>query len=160
MRPVQIAVVGPGEDASPQDCRDAEEVGRLLAQAGAVVLTGGLGGVMAAACRGCASVGGTSLGLLPGSDRRDGNEHLTVALATGLGQLRNGVLVRSADGLIAVGGSWGTLTEVAFAMRAAIPVVRLHSWAVVDDAGLPVAQEQAESPADAVSRLLELLPPR
>lgn len=157
VRPVQIAVVGPGEDASQQDCRDAEEVGRLLAQAGAVVLTGGLGGVMAAAARGCTSAGGTCIGLLPGSDWRDGNEHLTVAVATGLGQLRNGMLATTADGLIAVGGSWGTLSEVAFAVRAGRPVVTLHSWTVSQAAGGPVPQEQADSPGDAVGRLLELL---
>jgi uncharacterized protein (TIGR00725 family) len=94
--PVYVAVIGPGQ-ADDTIVALATEVGERLARAGAVVLTGGLGGAMAAACQGAAQVGGLTLGLLPGFDRRDGNAHLTVALPTGLGELRNGLLVRACD---------------------------------------------------------------
>ena len=90
----------------------ATEVGARLAGAGFVVLTGGLDGVMAAAAHGARSAGGTAIGLLPGADPATGNEHLSVAVPTGLGQARNALLVTAADGLIAVGGSWGTLSEI------------------------------------------------
>ena len=144
-----VAVVGPA-DASPAECEHAYEVGRLLAERGAVVVTGGLGGVMAAASRGCADAGGISVGVLPSADRASGNDHLTVALATGVGELRNGLVVRSADAVIAIGGSWGTLSEVALAMRTDVPVVSIAGWAVMDAHGYPVALEAAATPARAV----------
>ena len=149
-----IAVVGPDDDSSPQNRRDAYEVGRLLAERGAVVLTGGLGGVMEAAAHGCANGHGTSIGLLPGTERTDGNRHLSLALPTGLGELRNGLLVRGADGVVVIGGSWGTLSEVALAMRAGLSVVSLGGWSVVDGDGRPVPLDVAESPAAAVDQVL------
>lgn len=108
----------------------AEAVGAGLARAGAVVVCGGRGGVMAAACRGAADAGGLTVGLLPGLDRREANEWVQVALPTGLGELRNGLVVRAADGMIAVGGSYGTLSEVALALRADVPVIGLRSWKI------------------------------
>ena len=104
---------------------------------------------MAAACRGASEVGGVTIGVLPGSDRRAGNEWLTVALPTGLGELRNGLVVRAADVVIAVGGAYGTLSEVALALKTGVPVVGLDSWEV--DGVLAV-----DSPAAAVERALEL----
>jgi uncharacterized protein (TIGR00725 family) len=98
-----VAVVGPG-DASPTELEAAELIGRGIAQRGDVLVCGGLGGVMAAACRGAAQVGGTTVGILPGTDRTAGNEWLTVAIPTGLGELRNGLVVRAADAVIAIGG--------------------------------------------------------
>jgi uncharacterized protein (TIGR00725 family) len=111
-----IAVVGPGE-ASPQELHAAEDIGAGLAAAGAVVVTGGLGGVMEAACRGARSRRGHTVGILPGDDREAANGWVEIAIATGLGELRNGLLVRSCDVVVSIGGSWGTLSEVALAMR-------------------------------------------
>ncbi len=153
--PVYVAVVGPGEEATPAECAQARDVGRLLAGRGAVVLTGGLGGVMAAAADGATCAGGLAVGLLPGSDRAAGHPHSSVLLATGLGELRNGVLVRSADAVIAVGGSWGTLSEVALAMRTGVPVVCIDGWTVRTADGEPDAVPTASSATEAVGWVLD-----
>jgi uncharacterized protein (TIGR00725 family) len=149
---VYVAVVGPGDGASGADLAAAREVGRLLAAAGAVVLTGGLAGVMAAATEGAAEAGGLTVALQPGPERAP--SAATVVLPTGLGELRNALLVRAADAVIAVGGSWGTLSEIALARRTGVPVVCLGGWQVRDAAGEPVPLETADSPADAVRRIL------
>jgi uncharacterized protein (TIGR00725 family) len=155
--PPYIAVVGPG-DADDELSLIGYEVGRRLALAGVVVLCGGLGGVMAAAARGVAAAGGTSIGLLPGAERSAGAADLSFALATGLGELRNGLLVNASDGLLAVGGSWGTLNEVALAVRLGKPVVSLAGWTVSDASDAAVTGvEQAASPQEAVDILLRLL---
>jgi uncharacterized protein (TIGR00725 family) len=143
-----VAVVGPG-DASEVEVARAEEVGRLLAAQGAVVVCGGLGGVMAAVSRGASAAGGTVVGILPGTDRREADPNVTVALATGLGEIRNALVVRAADVVIAVGGAWGTLSEIAFAMRTGVPVVALDSWDLDDVVAAPDA-------AAAVDLALEL----
>jgi hypothetical protein len=106
----------------------AREVGRALAAAGAVVVCGGLGGVMEGACRGAREAGGQTLGILPGSSRADANPHVEVAVATGMGEARNALVVRTADALVAIGGEFGTLSEIAFALKAGKPVVGLSSW--------------------------------
>ena len=155
--PVHVAVLGPGE-AGPEACAQAREVGRLLAERGAVVFTGGLGGVMAAAAQGAASAGGMSVGLLPGTDRSAGNSGSTVLIPTGLGELRNAMLIRCADSAIAVGGSWGTLSEIALAGRAGKPVVCLGGWSVHDGDGVPLPLVTAVSAAEAVQ--LALAEPR
>lgn len=147
-----VAVVGPGESASGADVDAAREVGRLLAEAGAIVLTGGLGGVMAAATEGANAAGGTTVALLPGTDRSVSSA--SVVIPTGLGELRNGLLVRAADAVIAVGGSWGTLSEVALARRTNVPVVCLGGWDVRDAADASVDLRRADSPADAVASIL------
>jgi uncharacterized protein (TIGR00725 family) len=138
MPPRYVAVCGQS-DADAEQRRAAEEVGRLLAQAGAVVLCGGYGGVMEAASRGAAGAGGTVVGILSDSDRAGANPHLTIALATGLGQARNAVIATSADAVIAIGRGWGTLSEIALARRLGRPVVALASWAVegIDTAATP-----------------------
>lgn len=124
-----IAICGPGgDDADPALLACAEAAGAALARAGAIVVTGGLGGAMAAACRGAAQAGGTTLGLLPGSDRRAANRWVTVAVPTGMGELRNGLVVRSADAIIAILGGWGTLSEVALAGKLGRPVVGVGDW--------------------------------
>jgi len=122
-----IAVVGAGE-ADERLETDAEVVGRELARAGAVVVCGGLGGVMAAACRGAQEAGGTTVGLLPGDDRAAANPWVSVAIATGMGELRNGLIVRTADAVVAVGGGFGTLSEIALALRIGRPVVGVGTW--------------------------------
>jgi uncharacterized protein (TIGR00725 family) len=124
-----VAVVGPGE-ASSQELWLAEEIGAGLASLGAVVVTGGLGGVMEAACRGARSRRGRTLGILPGEDREAANGWVEIVVATGLGELRNGLVVRASDALVAVGGGHGTLSEVAFALKLGRPVVGLGTWAV------------------------------
>jgi uncharacterized protein (TIGR00725 family) len=149
---VYVAVVGPGDGATADDLATAYEVGRLLAEAGAIVLTGGLGGVMAAATEGAAAAGGLTVALQPGAVREP--SPAAVVLPTGLGELRNALLVRCADAAIAVGGSWGTLSEIALARRTGVPVVVLGGWQVSDRAGAPVALDHAETPDDAVVRVL------
>ncbi|MFA1543648.1 TIGR00725 family protein [Actinomadura monticuli] len=134
---VQVAVCGPGE-CTEREWDLACETGRLLAGRGAVVVCGGLGGVMAAAAAGARGGGGTVVGVLPAADRAAAGPDLTVAVPTGLGQARNTVIVNAADALIAVGGSWGTLSEIALAMRAGrVPVVQLGGWRVLDGDGRP-----------------------
>jgi len=123
-------VVGPGDVTDERLLADAEAVGAGLAQAGAVIVCGGLGGVMAAAARGAKSAGGQVIGMLPGVDPGGANEWVDVAVPTGLGQGRNLLVVRGAQVVVAVGGSWGTLAEVALARRLDIPVVSLHGWTV------------------------------
>jgi uncharacterized protein (TIGR00725 family) len=141
-----VAVCGASE-ATPSQLDAAREVGRLLAKSGAVVINGGFGGVMGAASEGAASEGGTVVGILPDTDRGGANQHLTVALATGLGQARNTVIVTAADSVIAIGQGWGTLSEIALARRLDRPVVALDSWGVN---GLDVVT----TPAEAVKRAL------
>jgi len=148
-----VGVVGPS-DSDPALDALAEAVGAAIALAGAQLVCGGLGGVMAAACRGAWSRGGVTVGLLPGVDRHAANRWVTVAVPTGLGEMRNALVVRAADALVAVGGSWGTLTEVALARRTGVPVVGLRPWALAN--GLPELTEPADDPAEAVALALRL----
>jgi uncharacterized protein (TIGR00725 family) len=122
-----IAVCGP-DPATQDEAVCAEDVGRRLARAGADVVCGGHGGVMEAAARGASEAGGTVIGLLPGSDRGEGNPFLTVAIPTGLGELRNALIVRAADAVIAIGGAFGTLSEIALALKTGVPVVGVGTW--------------------------------
>jgi uncharacterized protein (TIGR00725 family) len=138
-----VAVVGPG-DASPAELEAAEAIGRGLAEAGATVVCGGLHGVMAAACRGAAQAGGTTVGILPGTDRSAANEWVQVALPTGLGELRNGLVVRAADVVVAVGGAYGTLSEVALALKTGTPVIGLGTWDIEGIVVVATAQEAVE----------------
>jgi uncharacterized protein (TIGR00725 family) len=124
-----VAVVGPG-DASPAETEAAEQIGRAVAQRGHLLVCGGLGGVMAAAARGAASAGGTTIGLLPGTRREAAHEWIEIAIPTGLGELRNGLVVRAADAVIAIGGAYGTLSEIALALKAGVPVIGLQTWAI------------------------------
>ncbi len=144
-----VAVVGPGE-ASPEELHAAEEIGAGLAAAGAVVVTGGLGGVMEAACRGARSRRGRTIGILPGEDRDAANGWVDVAIATGLGELRNGLVVRAADALVAVGGGHGTLSEVALALKLGRPVVGLGTWEVH-------GVDHVSTPEEALARIAALL---
>jgi uncharacterized protein (TIGR00725 family) len=143
-----VAVIGASVATAEQE-RVAEEVGRGLAQAGAIVVTGGGGGVMAAASRGAAQAGGTVIGILPGEDRTHANPWVSIALPTGLGELRNGLIVRAADVAIAVGGAYGTLSEIALAMVGEVPVIGVDSW---DVDGV----QAVGSPQEAVRRALAL----
>lgn len=150
-----LGISGPSR-ASAQEYEDAREVGRWAAGRGHVVVCGGLGGVMAGGARGAHEAGGVVVGLLPGGDRDAGNPYLTVALPTGMGEMRNALLVRSSDALLVVGGSWGTLSELALAARTGVPVVALDSWALPDDPDLP-GPHHVGSVAEAVRALEALL---
>ena len=136
LRPPYIAVIGDGEPHGPDAHRLlewAEEIGSLLARAGAVVVTGGLGGVMEAASRGAVAAGGQTIGILPGADPDEANDYVRTPIATGLGVVRNLVVVTSSDAVIAVGGRHGTLSEIGLALRMGRSVVTLSSWRVESD---------------------------
>jgi uncharacterized protein (TIGR00725 family) len=152
-----MILVSGGAQATALDLERAEAVGRLLAQAGAVVLTGGGGGVMAAASRGARSAGGVVLAVLPGTDEASSppNPHVEIALFTGMGDARNAILVASADAVIAIGGAWGTLSEIALAGKAGRPVVLLESWRIAPPAGSSAGEPRAAStPEEAVGTAL------
>jgi hypothetical protein len=149
-QPVYIAVIG-GSDVSPETAALAREVGREVAETGAVLLCGGLGGVMAAAAQGVQEAGGISLGILPGGDRRGANPDLTYTIATNLGHARNVLIAHSADALLAVDGSHGTISEAAIALKLGKPVIALQvSW---DLPGL----QRAGSPEEAVAMAWEAM---
>jgi uncharacterized protein (TIGR00725 family) len=151
-------VVGGGE-ADEDTCRVAEAVGRGLARRGAIVVCGGLGGVMAAACRGAKAEGGTTVGILPGLERADANPYVDIAVPTGLGEARNALVVRAADALVAVAGEFGTLSEIALALRLGTPVVGVRTWELAR-AGRPVeAIVRVDDPDEAAARALELALP-
>ncbi len=139
-------------EQTSDDARLAHDVGRLLAEAGAVVVCGGLGGVMEAACRGAKEAGGLTVGILPGYDRRAANRWVDVAIATGLGEARNTLVVRASDAVIAIGGEYGTLSEIAFALKLGRPVVGLSTWSLARTGGTPdTGLRRAAAPEDAVS---------
>ena len=135
-RPPVVAVIGDGDPRGPDAHRIlewAEEVGQLLARGGATVVTGGLGGVMRAASRGARGAGGSTIGILPGSDAAEANEFVQLAIPTGLGVARNLVVVTAADAVVAVGGRHGTLSEIGLALRMGREVVGLGSWRIESD---------------------------
>jgi len=150
-----IGVIGSGL-CDAETSALAEEVGRLLAQAGATVVCGGLGGVMEAACRGAKKAGGCTIGILPGTDASQANRYVDVPIVTGLGEARNQIVVRTSQALVAVGGEYGTLSEIAFALKFGRPVIGLHTWQLAQ-AGVPVgAILEAETPEEAVQNALAL----
>ncbi|HWC72891.1 MAG TPA: TIGR00725 family protein, partial [Gemmatimonadales bacterium] len=124
MKPL-IAVIG-GGTCTTDELAIADETGRLLAERGAILVCGGLGGVMEAAAQGAKSNGGITVGILPGTDAAAANPYIDVPLATGLGEMRNFLIVRVAQALIAIGGGVGTLSEIALAQRTQKPVIGLH----------------------------------
>jgi uncharacterized protein (TIGR00725 family) len=153
--PAYVGVVGP-DPASHEVAKLAEEVGRRLARAGAILVSGGLGGVMEASARGVAAEGGTSIGLLPGTSRAEANPYVTLSIPTGMGEMRNALVVRASDVLIAVAGEFGTLSEIAFALKTGVPVIGLDTWEL-SKRGRPVEPfTVAESPEGAVREALRL----
>ena len=159
-KPRYVAVIGEGEPRGPDAQRMldwAEEVGRDLARAGAVVVTGGLGGVMLAASRGAVAAGGETIGILPGADPTEANEFVRTPIATGLGVARNLVVVTSSDSVIAVGGRHGTLSEIGLALRMGRHVVGLSSWRLESDQRLGGPRiHRARNPREAVDLGLRL----
>ncbi|MDQ3752452.1 MAG: TIGR00725 family protein [Actinomycetota bacterium] len=146
---VYIGVVGSG-DPSPEEALLAVEVGCAVARSGALLVCGGLGGVMEAACRGAKSEGGTTVAILPGAGRRDANPYVDVAIATGMGEMRNALLVRACDALVAVAGEFGTLSEIAFALKTGVPVVGIGTWELSRPGRVSDAIERVDSAAEAV----------
>ena len=149
-----VAVVG-SSVATAEESALAFAVGAALAEAGATLVCGGLGGVMEAACRGAREKGGTTVGILPGSDRRAANPYVGVAIATGLGEARNAVVVGCADAVIAVGGEFGTLSEIALALCAGKPVIGLRTWELRRRGEAVEAVVEAADAASAVALALE-----
>ena len=151
-----IAVIGSG-DCSPQEARLAEDTGREIARHGAVLVCGGLGGVMAAACRGATLAGGLTIGILPGDSRRSANPYVQIPIVTNLGEARNVIVVKTAQAVIAIGGGYGTLSEIGHALKNNIPVVGLNTWQLFRD-GIPEAAIiTAKDPADAVHKAISLI---
>jgi hypothetical protein len=143
-----IAVVG-GYECTSSDAALAEQVGELIARAGAVVVTGGRLGITEAACKGAKKAGGMTIGILPGKDYREANEFVDHAICTGIGEARNTCIVMTADGVIALPGKFGTLSEIAFALLNNRPVVSLNSWDVAENV------IKVSTAAEAVERILK-----
>jgi uncharacterized protein (TIGR00725 family) len=149
-----IAVIGTS-DASGQEAGDAEEIGRRLAEAGAILVCGGGGGIMASVCRGAKTAGGLTIGILAGADAHDCNEFVDVPIATGMGELRNMLVVRSGHAAIAIGGGYGTLSEVGFALKIGRAVIGLNTFKIgLNGDELPGIVEAA-TPEEAVRLALE-----
>jgi len=127
-----IGVIG-GGDCSEEISRTAEEVGRRIAQAGGILVCGGMGGVMEAACKGAKEKNGTTIGILPGVDKDQANPYVDFPIVTGLGEGRNLLVVRNSDAVIALPGKFGTLSEIAFCLRLGKPVIGLSTWKVSDE---------------------------
>lgn|SRR5574341_1116859 len=126
---IYIGVIG-ANVCNKKVAKLAYEVGKEIAQAGAVLICGGLGGVMEAACRGAREHGGTTVGILPGIDKSDANPYVDIAIATGLGYARNLLVVRNCQAIIALPGEFGTLSEIAFALNLNIPLISLSNWKI------------------------------
>jgi uncharacterized protein (TIGR00725 family) len=150
-----IAVIGPSR-ATPQTAEAAFQVGAAVARGRAILVCGGGGGAMEAACRGARSAGGTTVGILPGPTREDANAFVDVAIPTGMGEARNALVVRAADAVIAVGGGVGTLSEIGLALKMGRPVIGLGTWelSLPAEENLEIAMERAESPEDAARAAL------
>ncbi len=150
-----IAVIG-GEKSSPQEAKLAEEVGRELAKKEAIVVCGGLGGVMEAVCRGASSEGGVTIGILPGDSRQAANPCVQIPIVTGMGYARNAIVVKSAQVVIAIGGSYGTLSEIAYALQFGIPVIGLNTWSFSRNGRQDNSIILAQNPTEAVNKALNL----
>ena len=150
-----IAVIG-GSQPSAREARLAEEVGRELARQDAILVCGGLGGVMEAACKGAQSEGGMTIGILPGESRRAANPSVQIPIVTGMGYARNLAVVKSAQAVIAIGGSYGTLSEIGHALQSGIPVIGLNTWSLSQNGKQDNSIIPAQNPAEAVNKALEL----
>jgi len=151
-----IAVIG-GSQASKEEVKLAEKVGRELAKQGATLVCGGLGGIMEAACRGAQSEGGVTIGILPGGSRQTANPYVQIPIVTNLGEARNVVVVKSAEAVIAIGGGYGTLSEIGHALRSGIPVVGLNTWSLSRNGQLDGSIIPAPNPIEAVDIALSLV---
>jgi len=151
-----IAVIG-GSEPSAEEARLAEEVGRELAKQGATLVCGGLGGVMEAACRGASLEGGVTIGILPGDSPKAANPYVQIPIVTGMGYARNISVVKSAQAVIAIGGSYGTLSEIAHALQSDIPVIGLNTWSLSRNGQQDNSIILAQNPTEAVNKALNLI---
>lgn len=154
----RIAVIGPNT-CSEEDYALGLEVGKAIAARGGLLICGGLGGIMEAAAKGAKQAGGLTLGLLPGDDAHAANEYIDVPLPTGLGAVRNALVARSSDAVIAVRGAYGTLSEIAFALRLGVPVIGLHTWSLMRDGQADPGIHVATTPGEAVDLAFRLAQP-
>jgi len=150
-----IAVIG-DSSCSPEEAELAETIGELLAQHGATVICGGLGGVMEAVCRGVKSKGGLTVGILPGQDSSMANPWLDIPVVTGIGEARNVAVVKSAQAVIAIGGSYGTLSEIAYALKSNIPVIGLNTWSLSRNGRKDDSIIRVQSATEAVNKAIYL----
>jgi uncharacterized protein (TIGR00725 family) len=150
-----IAVIG-DSSCSPEEAKLAESVGELLAQQGANIACGGLGGVMEAVCRGAKSKGGLTVGILPGQDSSMANPWVDIPVVTGLGEARNVAVVKSAQAVIAIGGGYGTLSEIAYALKSSIPVIGLNTWSLSRNGREDDSIIKAQSAKEAVGKAISL----
>jgi hypothetical protein len=155
--PRYVGVIG-GRDCTPAEARLAYELGQGIAREGWVLVCGGMGGVMAEASRGAREAGGVTLGILPGESRAEANPWLSYSIVTGLGTARNALVVKSCHAVVAVAGSFGTLSEIALANNAGIPVIGLHSWRIdpAQNQGQRLYDREADTSAQAIACLREL----
>ncbi|MBA7655904.1 hypothetical protein ES703_63815 [subsurface metagenome] len=150
-----IAVIGGGQ-CSKEEAKLAEEVGRELARQGAILVCGGLGGVMEAACKGASSQGGVTIGILPGDSRQAANPYIQIPIVTGMGYARNITVVKSAQAVIAIGGNYGTLSEISHALQSGIPIIGLNTWSLSRNGQQDNSIIPAQNPTEAVDKALEL----
>jgi len=148
-----IAVIG-GSQPSSEEAKLAEAVGRELAKRGAILVCGGLGGVMEAACKGASAEGGITIGILPGDSRQAANPYVQIPIVTGMGYARNVAVVRTAQAVIAIGGNYGTLSEISHALQSGIPVIGLNTWALSKNDRQDNSITIVQSPAEAVDKAL------
>jgi len=151
---IYIGVIG-ASSCNEKIAELAHKVGMAIADSGAVLVCGGMGGVMAQACRGAREAGGVTIGILPGKTRLMGNPHLTYAIPTGLGEARNSIVVKSSDALVAVDGSYGTLSEIAFTLKWGKPIAGIGTWKLTDHTGETAPIKYFEDPINAVKWAIE-----
>ncbi|MGB9722094.1 MAG: TIGR00725 family protein [bacterium] len=145
-----IAVIG-GAETSEKNLKIAEEVGTLIAKNGAILITGGLGGVMEAASRGAKKAGGLVIGILPGTDKRTANEYVDIPIVTGMNQARNIIIARTCDCAIAINGKYGTLSEIAYCLMFSVPVIGINTWEI----NAPIIR--IKSAKEAVAKAFEIM---
>ena len=150
-----IAVIG-GSQCSPQEAELAEAVGSELARCGAILVCGGLGGVMKAACKGASSEGGVTIGILPGESRQAANPYVQIPIVTGIGYARNITVVKSAQAVIAIDGNYGTLSEISHALQSGIPVIGLNTWSLSRNSKQDDSIILAQNATEAVDKALNL----
>jgi hypothetical protein len=153
---VFIGVIG-GSDVSPKIAALAEEVGREIARRKAVLVCGGMGGVMEATCKGAAGEGGLTIGILPGDSRRQANKYVRIPIVTGIGYARNVAVVKSSQAVIAIDGSYGTLTEIGYALQSGIPVIGLGTWTFTSKSQPECEIIKVKTAKEAVEKAMELI---
>ncbi|MFA5628928.1 MAG: TIGR00725 family protein [Dehalococcoidales bacterium] len=151
-----IAVIG-NSKASAHEINLAEEIGRQIAKHGAILVCGGLDGIMEAACRGAVSEGGLTVGILPGTNRNEANAFVKIPIVTGIGWARNMIVVKSAQAVIAVGGAYGTLTEIGYALKSGIPVIGIDTWKLATKKAVCESIIRVDNAIDAVNTAIEMI---